>query len=86
MRQVQRPGALRAGLSHFASVFDDTEQVKAFSAKPLPMPVLGLRGERGAGGFGFQALQRLAAQAAGGVLPRAGHWLADEGRMRWQSA
>ena len=30
VRQLQKPGALRAGLSYFASVFDDTEQVKAY--------------------------------------------------------
>jgi pimeloyl-ACP methyl ester carboxylesterase len=78
VRQLQKPGALRAGMSYFASVFDDAEQVKTFSVKPLQMPVLGLGGERGAGGFVLQALQRLATKAEGGVLPQSGHWIADE--------
>jgi pimeloyl-ACP methyl ester carboxylesterase len=78
VRQLQKPGALRAGLSYFASVFDDMEQVKQFAATPLPMPVLALGGERGAGAFVLQAMQRLASRAEGGIVEKAGHWIADE--------
>lgn len=78
VRQLQKPGALRAGLSYFASVFDDMEQVKRFAATPLPMPVLALGGERGAGAFVLQAMQRLATHAEGGIVDQAGHWIADE--------
>lgn len=78
VRQLQKPGALRAGFSYFATVFEDGESVKRWSQSPLPMPVLALGGERGAGAFMLPAWQRLATRVEGGVMPGAGHWLADE--------
>ena len=78
VRQLQKPGALRAGFSWFASVFDDAEQVKEFSARKLQMPVLALGGEMGASEFVLQGISPLAENATGGVIERAGHWIADE--------
>lgn len=79
VRQLQKPGALRGGFSHFAAVFDDTELFKSWSAKgPLRQPVLALGGERGAGGFVETAMRRLAERVEGGVIAGAGHWLAEE--------
>jgi pimeloyl-ACP methyl ester carboxylesterase len=78
VRQLQKPGALRAGFSHFATVFEDTEAVKAWSQTPLSMPVLALGGERGAGAYMLPAWRALAAQVEGGTMPGAGHWIADE--------
>lgn len=78
VRQLQKPGSLRAGFSHFASVFEDTRQVQAFAASKLTMPLLALGGERGAGAYVLGAMQRLAERAEGGIVPRAGHWIADE--------
>jgi pimeloyl-ACP methyl ester carboxylesterase len=78
VRQLQKPGALRAGFAHFASVFDDTEQVQRFAARKLTMPVLALGGERGAADYVLGAMQRLADNATGGIVPKAGHWIADE--------
>jgi pimeloyl-ACP methyl ester carboxylesterase len=78
VRQLQKPGALRAGFSWFASVFDDAEQVKEFSARKLQMPVLALGGEMGASEFVLQGISPLAENVSGGVVKRAGHWVADE--------
>lgn len=78
VRQLQKPGALRAGFSHFATVFEDAEAVRTWSTRPLEMPVLALGGERGAGAFMLPAWQRLAKRVEGGVFPEAGHWIADE--------
>ena len=78
VRELQKPGALRAGFEHFAAVFDDTEQVRAYAKSLLPMPVLALGGERGAASFGEQAFQRLATSVEGHVIAGAGHWLVDE--------
>lgn len=78
VRQLQKPGALRAGFSHFATVFEDAEAVKQWSRTRLGMPVLALGGERGAGAYMRPAWQALATQVEGGVMPGAGHWIADE--------
>jgi pimeloyl-ACP methyl ester carboxylesterase len=78
VRQLQKPGALRGGFSHFAAVFDDTEVFKSYAGKRLMMPVLALGGERGASGFVAQAMQYMAEHVEGGVIPNAGHWIADE--------
>ena len=55
-----------------------TRQVQAFAVNKLTMPVLALGGERGAGAYVLGAMQRLADRAEGGVVARAGHWIADE--------
>jgi pimeloyl-ACP methyl ester carboxylesterase len=78
VRQLQKPGALRAGFQWFASVFDDAEQVKEFAKKKLSMPVLALGGEKGANEFVLQGISRLAEDVQGGVIQQAGHWIADE--------
>ncbi|MDX2220015.1 MAG: alpha/beta hydrolase [Burkholderiales bacterium] len=78
VRQLQKPGALRAGFSHFATVFEDAMAVKNWSANKLAMPVLALGGERGAGAYMLPAWNALAQSVEGGVLSGAGHWLADE--------
>jgi pimeloyl-ACP methyl ester carboxylesterase len=78
VRQLQKPGALRGGFSHFASVFDDMEIFKSYAGRKVEMPVLALGGERGAGGFMVQGMQQLANNVVGGVVPNAGHWIADE--------
>lgn len=78
VRQLQKPGALRAGFSHFATVFEDAQAVKVWSAVPLAMPVLAIGGERGAGAYMLPAWRRLAARVEGGIVAGAGHWIADE--------
>ncbi len=78
VRQLQKPGALRGGFSHFAAVFADTEIFKAFADRKLAMPVLALGGERGAGAFVEQAVRRFADHVEGGIIADAGHWIADE--------
>jgi pimeloyl-ACP methyl ester carboxylesterase len=78
VRQLQKPGALRAGFSYFASVWTDMAHNREHAARKLPMPVLALGGERGAGEYPLMAMRQLAADVRGGVIPRAGHWLTDE--------
>ncbi len=78
VRQLQKPGALRAGFSYFASVFEDTEQVKEFAKKKLKMSVLALGGESGAADYVLKGMQQLAENVTGGIVKGAGHWIADE--------
>ena len=78
VRQLQKPGALRAGFSYFASVYTDVAHNREHAGRKLPMPVLALGGERGAGEYPLMAMRALADDVRGGVIPRAGHWLTDE--------
>ncbi|GAB4216122.1 MAG: alpha/beta hydrolase [Roseiflexaceae bacterium] len=78
VRQLQKPGALRAGFASFAAVFDDTEYFKELARRKLPFPVLALGGERGAGAYMVPGWQQLAEDVRGGVIERAGHWIAEE--------
>jgi pimeloyl-ACP methyl ester carboxylesterase len=78
VRQLQKPGALRGGFSHFAAVFDDTEVFKSYAGRKLEAPVLALGGERGAANFVEGAMRQLAHRVQGSVVGNAGHWIADE--------
>ncbi len=78
VRQLQKPGALRGGFSHFAAVFDDTEIFASYADRKLDMPLLALGGARGAAGFVEQGMRRLANQVSGAIIDHAGHWIADE--------
>lgn len=78
VRQLQKPGALRAGFSHFAAYFEDAEMAKELSKTKLTVPVLALGGEKGAGNFVLQGMQHLGEDVSGGVVKGAGHWIADE--------
>jgi pimeloyl-ACP methyl ester carboxylesterase len=79
VRQLQKPGALRGGFMHFASVFADqawfTEQA---AAQRLKMPCLGLGGSIAAGIYPEMALQALADDVRGLVIADCGHWIAEE--------
>lgn len=79
VRQLQKPGGLRGGFMHFASVFEDMEWFKAQAvAKRLQMPCLGIGGALAAGPYPEMALRALADQVQGAVIDKAGHWLAEE--------
>jgi pimeloyl-ACP methyl ester carboxylesterase len=78
VRQLQKPGALRGGFSHFASVFDDMETFKGYGARKAEAPVLAVGGDRGAGGFLQYAFANLASNATIDVVPNCGHWVAEE--------
>lgn len=79
VRQLQKPGGLRGGFMHFATVFEDMEWFKAqAAARRLSMPCLGVGGALAAGPYPEMALRALADDVRGMVLPEAGHWLAEE--------
>lgn len=79
VRQLQKPGALRGGFMHFASVWQDMALFKGWGeGGKLAMPVLALGGEKGAGAFPEMAMRQLATDVTGAVIVEAGHWLAEE--------
>ncbi|MEJ1935426.1 alpha/beta hydrolase [Nostoc sp. NIES-2111] len=78
VRQISRPGALRAGINYYASVWADRESNLELARTPLPMPVLGIGGEHSAGAWVAQGLRPVATTVSGFAVPYAGHWLGDE--------
>lgn len=79
VRQLQKPGALRGGFMHFASVFQDRALFEAWAAsRKLAMPVLAIGGQVAAGAYPEMAMRALATDVRGVVIPSAGHWLVEE--------
>lgn len=78
VRQVSKPGALRAGIEYYASVWQDAEDNKKLAENPLPMPVLAVGGESSSGAYVAELFKPVATQVQAAVVPEAGHWLGDE--------
>ncbi|MBC8050471.1 MAG: alpha/beta hydrolase, partial [Chitinophagales bacterium] len=51
VRQISKPGALRAGIEYYAAVWRDAEDNKALAQTPLECPVLAIGGEASAGAW-----------------------------------
>ncbi|MGY9049031.1 hypothetical protein P775_11630 [Puniceibacterium antarcticum] len=77
-RALSRPGALRAGAGHYASIFQDATDNAPLKSTPLSMPVLAVGGASHAGPMLQQMWQAVAQDLSTAVIPGAGHWLADE--------
>lgn len=79
VRQLQKPGGLRGGFMHFASVFEDQAWFEAQAAKGrLAMPCLGIGGAAASAAYPQMALQALADDVSGTIIPEAGHWVVEE--------
>lgn len=78
VRQVSKPGALRAGFEIYGSVWQDADDNRAAAQTPLAMPLLCLGGSASSGGHLAQAWAPVATDVTERVVPHAGHWLGDE--------
>jgi pimeloyl-ACP methyl ester carboxylesterase len=78
VREVSKPGALRAGISYYAAVWRDAKDNAVLKQRPLPMPALAVGGEASAGRFGEALWKAVAPDLVVRSIPRAGHWLGDE--------
>ncbi len=78
LRAIQRPGALRAGIMYYASVWQDAADNARLAAVPLEIPVLGIGGAMSGGPYIEQLFRPVATNVQGAVIPKAGHWLGDE--------
>jgi len=72
------PGAMRAGFEYYRAIFTDIDHNKENAKTKLKMPVLALGGERGFRNAPLHSMRELAENVRGGVVERAGHWLAEE--------
>ncbi len=78
LRAIQRPGALRAGIMYYASVWQDAADNARLAKVPLDVPVLGIGGAMSGGHYIEQLFRPVASNVTGAVIPKAGHWLGDE--------
>ena len=81
LRVYRQPGALRAGFSYYRAIPKDMADNAETAARfKLPMPVLGLGGDRSWGRRTdvIESLQRLAVNVQGGVVENCGHWMPEE--------
>lgn len=79
VRQLQKPGALRGGFSHFASVFEDRRWFEEQAASGrLAMPCLGIGGAAASSSYPELALRAIADNVRGEIVDDAGHWLVEE--------
>jgi hypothetical protein len=69
VREISKPGALRAGIQYYAAVWVDAEDNKASARTPMAMPVLGVGGECSAGPFMAQILEPVATEVRPVVIP-----------------
>lgn len=79
VRQLIKPGALRAGLSYYAAVWQDMDDhTETAERGKLQMPVLGVGGRWGFAEKTTRFLEPVAQNLSGTVIEGAGHWPADE--------
>jgi len=76
--QVAKPGALRAGIEYYASVWQDLEVNKENLKTRLRMPVLCAGGRHNLGAMMGKAMSGIAEHVATAVIEDAGHWVSDE--------
>ena len=77
-RCYSAPGALRAGFAHYRAFPEDARQVAEWAKTKLKMPVLALGGELSLGEITQKLYAAVAEDVRGGVIPRCGHWVAEE--------
>jgi pimeloyl-ACP methyl ester carboxylesterase len=78
VRCYAAPGAMRAGFEYYRAIFTDIDHNKENAKTKLKMPVLALGGERGFRQHPLNSMRELAENVRGGVVERAGHWIAEE--------
>lgn len=77
-RLISRPGALRAGVSYYAAVWQDAQDNAELKDRPITVPTLGLGGEASSGPVLGMIWSPVCSDLRTAVIPKAGHWLGDE--------
>lgn len=78
VREITRPGALRAGIGYYAAVWKDAEDNQGLDEQPLSMPTLVIGGEAASGPMMEKIWTPVTKDLRAEIIPRAGHWLGDE--------
>jgi pimeloyl-ACP methyl ester carboxylesterase len=78
VREISKPGALRAGIEYYAAVWRDLDINNDNFDKKLAMPTLGIGGRHNLGEIVGKSLIGLGDDVRTAVIDHAGHWLSDE--------
>lgn len=78
VREVSKPGALRAGINYYAAVWEDAKDNALLKGAPLAMPVLAMGGEASAGQMIEAIWKPVARDLESFVISKTGHWIGDE--------
>src|SRR5262249_2145915 len=73
-----RTGAMSNGFAYYRAASQTAQQNLEFSRHKLSMPVLALGGEIATGDLVRQAMESLAVQVQGGIIPDCGHYVMEE--------
>src|SRR2546422_2415690 len=73
-----QPGGMRAGFEYFRNCAPDATYCAELRAKPLPMPMLVLTGEKASGNFLIEQARLVATNVQGQLVTASGHWLMEE--------
>jgi pimeloyl-ACP methyl ester carboxylesterase len=76
-RHYASPGGLRS-VNYYRTHLVDGEYFKESAKTPLEMPVLALGGDAFCGMMVKDAMDQMATDVRGGVIPECGHWVTDE--------
>ena len=78
LREITKPGALRAGINYYAAVWQDAKDNESLKQHPLTLPLLALAGESSIGPYLDACWKPLSEDVTLKVIPEAGHWISDE--------
>lgn len=78
VRAYSAPGALRATLQYYRTIFEDAEQNRIAAQQKLTIPVLALGGALSLGEMTKVFVGDIAEVVDGGSVARCGHWMPEE--------
>lgn len=79
IRQYSKPGAMKGGFQHYASILQDGKDNRANFKGKLTMPVLVLNGAKGIPSQQtFDCVKRVASNIEFGLVPNSGHALGED--------
>jgi pimeloyl-ACP methyl ester carboxylesterase len=70
--------ALRAGFQYYQAFSTNAQLFTEYGKEKLHIPVMALGGENGGSAWPFYSMARLAEHVSGGVVPKSGHYIAEE--------
>jgi pimeloyl-ACP methyl ester carboxylesterase len=78
VRHYSAPGGMHARFGYYRAYFNDASHNKEYAKTKLTMPVLALGGDHSFGNLTLSLLQAVASDVRGGVVPKSGHFIAEE--------
>jgi len=80
VRHYSAPGGMHAGFEYYRAHLDDASQNMEYAKTKLTMPVLALGGDHTSkfGNLTLSLMQAVANDVRGGVVPKSGHFIAEE--------